>query len=235
MRAARAVGYVNAGTVEFIMDEAGQFYFMEMNTRLQVEHGVTELLLGRDLVRAQLLVAAGQPLPFTQDDLRREAHAIECRIYAEDPSNRFLPATGTVRRLRLPRGPGIRVDCGVVEGYEVTVHHDPMLAKVLTWGKTRDEALEKMHVALRDLVILGVTTNTAFLQALMRHPAFVAGDVHTHFLQEHAIAEAPPPIEALAVASLLTDGESPRGARASIGSTRHPGPWASLEGWRMRA
>ena len=236
--AARAVGYVNAGTVEFIMDQGGQFWFMEMNTRLQVEHGVTELMLGRDLVRTQLLVAAGHALPFTQNDLRAEAHAIECRIYAEDPSNSFLPATGEVRRLRLPRGPGIRVDCGIVEGYAVTVHHDPMLAKVLTWGKTREEALQKMRVALSDLVILGVTTNTTFLRSLIAHPDFVAGNVHTHFLKENVIAEPAPRVEALVAAAFAAQSAGTATSSAtSAGSAAptHEGPWQRNDRWRMRA
>ncbi|HKW00078.1 MAG TPA: biotin carboxylase N-terminal domain-containing protein, partial [Vicinamibacterales bacterium] len=185
--AARAVGYVNAGTVEFLVEgegDAATFYFLEVNTRLQVEHPITEAITGFDLVRAQLLVASGEPLPFAQADVRANGHAIECRIYAED-SMRLLPQSGRLLRYREPSGPGIRVDSGVREGQGVTVHYDPLLAKLIAHGATREEALARMMEALAQYEILGVRHNLAFLRALLARPEVVGHNVHTRFIEEH--------------------------------------------------
>src|SRR5262249_27723871 len=156
-------GYTNAGTVEFLLDEKGPFYFLEVNARLQVEHPITELTLGQDLVRAQVLVAAGGPLPFSQEARRPSGHPIECRLCAEDPRNHFMPSIGVLHRYRPPAGPNIRVDSGVAEGSEVSVHYDPLLAKLIVWGHGRAEAIERMGWALRNFVVLGVTTNIEYL------------------------------------------------------------------------
>ncbi len=181
----KAVGYVNAGTMEFVV--AGvEFYFLEMNTRLQVEHPVTEEVTGLDLVQAQLRVAAGEPLPWKQDEIRRRGWSIECRIYAEDPARGFLPSPGRLARLALPAGPGIRLECGVAEGVEVSVHYDPLLAKLVASGTTREEAIARMTVALDGFVVEGVKTVIPFLQRVVRSAAFRAGSVHTQMVEQGA-------------------------------------------------
>lgn len=185
VRAAQAVGYVGAGTVEMLLDASGSFYFLEMNTRLQVEHPVTELVTGIDIVQAQLRVAAGEPLGFEQEDVLTRGHALEVRLYAEDPAHGFLPQTGTLHVFEPPSGPGIRVDTGVVTGSEVTLHYDPMIAKICAWGSDREQARGRLVEALRETVVLGPTTNLEHLLAVLRHPAFASGAVHTGFLDEH--------------------------------------------------
>lgn len=189
VRVARAAGYTNAGTAEFMLAPDGSYYFLEMNARLQVEHPVTEYVTGLDLVALQLRVAAGEPLPFTQDEVALRGHALECRLYAEDPAAGFLPATGRLGVFTVPRGPGLRLDTGVETGDEVTIHYDPMLAKLIAGGQTRHEALARGLWALRRAAVLGVTTNLAFLAAIVSHPAFVAGELSTDFLQRHQVAE----------------------------------------------
>jgi acetyl/propionyl-CoA carboxylase alpha subunit len=184
---ARAVGYVNAGTMEFIV-QGDEFYFLEMNTRLQVEHPVTEEVTGLDLVAAQLRVASGEPLPWTQEQVAQRGASIECRIYAEDPAKGFMPSPGRITRLVLPEGPGVRVECGVTEGLEVTVHYDPLLAKLITSGRTRDEAIARMSAALGGFVVEGVKTAIPFQQRVMRSAAFRAGSVHTQMVEQGAFA-----------------------------------------------
>jgi acetyl-CoA carboxylase biotin carboxylase subunit len=181
--AVRAVGYTNAGTIEFLVDAARNFYFLEMNTRLQVEHPITEVVTGVDLVKLQIRVAAGEPLPFTQAELSQRGHAIECRIYAEDPANHFLPAIGNVLTAVEPVGPGVRVDAGVTTGDAVTLHYDPMIAKLVVLGENRCDAIGKMLWALHHYVILGdVITNIPFLAEVLRHPRFQSGDTTTDFV-----------------------------------------------------
>ncbi|MEK7440483.1 MAG: acetyl-CoA carboxylase biotin carboxylase subunit [Chloroflexota bacterium] len=184
--AAKAAGYVNAGTVEFIVDsKTRDFYFLEMNTRLQVEHPITEAITGIDLAQAQINIAAGKHLPFKQNDLHQRGHAIECRIYAEDPANDFLPSIGKVLRAVEPTRAGVRVDAGVHTGDEVSIHYDPMIAKVIAYAETRDAAIRKMDAALAEYTLLGLTTNIPFLRAVVTHPAFARGDVTTHFIEDH--------------------------------------------------
>jgi acetyl-CoA carboxylase biotin carboxylase subunit len=183
----RAVGYVNAGTMEFIV-QGDEFYFLEMNTRLQVEHPVTEEVTGLDLVQAQLRVAGGDSLPWTQEQVTQRGASIECRIYAEDPAKGFMPSPGRITRLVLPEGPGVRLECGVAEGVEVTVHYDPLLAKVITTGVTRDEAIARMSGALDDVVVEGVKTTIPFQQRVMQSAAFRAGTVHTQMVEQGAFA-----------------------------------------------
>jgi 3-methylcrotonyl-CoA carboxylase alpha subunit len=186
--AATAVGYRNAGTIEFLVDHDWSFYFLEMNTRLQVEHPVTEQVVGVDLVRAQLLVADGQPLPWSQDALAQRGHAIEARVYAEDPAQGFLPQAGPLLRYVEPEWPGVRVDSGVAEGDDVSVHYDPMIAKVIATAETRELAIARLAAALRDFTIEGVRTNLPFLVALLELPAFRDGAVDTNFLDRESPA-----------------------------------------------
>jgi len=183
--AARAVGYEGAGTVEFLVDPEGHFYFLEMNTRLQVEHPITELVTGQDLVRAQIQVAGGMPLPWRQEDLTARGHAIECRVYAEDPEDGFMPSLGRLLLLREPSGPGVRVDSGVRQGDEVSLYYDPMIAKLSVLAPDRAAAIARMEAALRAYPILGVTTNIEYLLAVLARPEFAAGHLHTGFLDEH--------------------------------------------------
>jgi acetyl-CoA/propionyl-CoA carboxylase, biotin carboxylase, biotin carboxyl carrier protein len=186
--ASRAAGYRNAGTIEFLVEGEGdgaRFYFLEMNTRLQVEHPVTEAVTGVDLVRAQLTVAAGGRLPWTQESLGLRGHAIECRVYAEDPANGFLPQAGPLTTYREPSGPGIRIDSGVAEGGRIGVHYDPMLAKLVAFGETREAAVERAVLALSSYRIAGIRTNIPFLMRLLRHDAVAAGRLHTQFVDEH--------------------------------------------------
>jgi acetyl-CoA carboxylase, biotin carboxylase subunit len=182
---ARACQYLNAGTVEFLLDQDMQFYFMEMNTRLQVEHPVTEAITGIDLVAEQIRIAEGRPLSFAQSDLAIDGHAIECRIYAEDPRENFLPDPGPLLRHRPPSGPGVRVDAGVEEGGRVEMYYDPMIAKLVTYGATRIEAIERMIQALNEYEIAGVRTTAAFCRFVMEHPDFRRGDFSTRFVERH--------------------------------------------------
>jgi acetyl/propionyl-CoA carboxylase alpha subunit len=183
---AAAIGYVNAGTLEFLVDGDGKFYFLEMNTRLQVEHPVTEEVTGTDLVVAQLRVAAGENLPWRQDDVVTRGAAIECRVYAEDPAKGFLPSPGTVTGLMLPTGDGVRIESGIVQGSAVTVHYDPLLMKIVTTGATRGEAVSRMAAALDACVIEGVRTTLPFLRQVVRHDAFGRGQVHTQMVEQGA-------------------------------------------------
>ena len=183
--AARAVDYVGAGTIEFLVDQERRFYFLEMNTRIQVEHPITEAVTGVDLVKAQIEIAAGRPLRFTQADVVQRGWAIECRVYAEDPENGFLPAPGRIAVLRVPSGIGIRDDSGVYEGFEVSTHYDPILSKLVAWGSNRDEAIDRMLRALGEYVIVGPTANIAFHRWALQHPAFRAGDIDTSFIARH--------------------------------------------------
>ena len=185
VKAARAVGYQSAGTVEMLRGGDGSYYFMEMNTRLQVEHPVTELVYGIDLVKAMIRVAAGEPLGIRQEDVVPRGHAIECRILAEDPTRNFMPAPGRIRALRAPTGPGIRYDGGAYAGYDIPVHYDPLLAKLCAWGVDRDEAIARIGRALDEYRVDGLRTSVSFHRNCMRHPAFRAGDLHTGFVAEH--------------------------------------------------
>jgi 3-methylcrotonyl-CoA carboxylase alpha subunit len=238
--AAKAIGYVGAGTIEFIADVSrglseDAFYFMEMNTRLQVEHPVTEMITGLDLVEWQLRVAAGEPLPLQQDELAIDGHAVEARVYAEDPQKSFFPSTGVLRRLRPPEeGPHLRVDTGVAEGDEVTIHYDPMIAKLIAWDVDRGAALRRLKAGLDAYRIAGVANNVSFLAAIAAHPAFVAGDLDTGFIERHRADLIPArgelPDRALAVACL--DALARR-----AGQGAQPGdpysPWARTDGWRL--
>ncbi|QUN26791.1 acetyl/propionyl/methylcrotonyl-CoA carboxylase subunit alpha [Cupriavidus sp. KK10] len=245
--AAKAVGYVGAGTVEFIANQDGSFYFMEMNTRLQVEHPVTEMITGQDLVEWQLRVAAGEPLPLTQEQLRIDGHALEARIYAENPDKQFLPSTGTLRYLRTPpavqfmrggdvHGPaGIRIDAGVREGDTISPFYDPMIAKLIVWGKDRDEALARMRQALASYHVVGLSTNVAFLQRLVSSQAFRTADLDTGLIERNEATLFPPAapvgleVIALAVAALL-DRET---RERRIDAADQHSPWTHGGAWRL--
>ena len=181
---ARRIGYVNAGTIEFLLDAEGKFYFLEMNTRLQVEHPVTEGVASIDIVHRQLRIAAGEPLGLAQEDIRFRGHAIECRINAEDPERGFIPSTGRIAAAHLPEGPGVRNDVGFIEGTEVTPHYDPLLGKLIVWGENRPEAIARALRALHEYRIAGVKTNIPFHRWLLAHPRFARGDIDTGFLEE---------------------------------------------------
>ena len=185
VRVAKSCDYVGAGTVEFLLDDQMNFYFLEMNTRLQVEHPVTEMITGLDLVECQIKVARGEQLPFTQDDLKIMGHAMELRVYAEDPMNNFLPSVGTLSVYRRPEGENIRVDDGYTEGMEIPIYYDPMLAKLVTYGKTRGEAIQRMREAIAQYEIEGVATTLPFGRFVMDHPAFLSGNFDTHFVKHY--------------------------------------------------
>jgi acetyl-CoA carboxylase biotin carboxylase subunit len=235
---ARAAGYRNAGTIEFLVEGTGDdasFYFLEMNTRLQVEHPITEQVAGVDLVRLQIQIAAGEPLPWTQEALAQRGHAIEVRVYAEDPARDYLPQAGPLLLYREPSGPGIRVDSGYSEGDEVSVHYDPLIAKLIASGESRDAARQRALAALRSFPILGIRTNIALLIQLLEHPRFVSGDVDTRFLDSEMDAmrarltpEPSAAVLAVAAAAAQAPATGPLAATAA-----GVDPWSTLRGVRV--
>ncbi len=238
--AAQAVGYQNAGTVEFIVDpQTRQFYFLEMNTRLQVEHPITELVAGIDLVHWQLRIASGEKLTLSQSTVSQRGYAIECRLYAEDAANQSLPATGTLRRFLEPKGPGVRVDAGYSSGDEITIHYDPLVAKIVVWAEDRPKAIQRARSALRETVLLGVTHNGAFLQDVLASAAFQQGSVHTTWIEENFVGWQEPqcelPPEVLAAAALTHFQQAVNNA---AGTTYTPdgkdaySPWRVANGFR---
>ena len=234
VKAAKAVGYVGTGTIEFIADaseglKADRFWFMEMNTRLQVEHPVTEAITGFDLVEWQLRVAAGEELPVTQKDISASGHAIEARLYAEDPQKGFLPSIGTLERLRLPQGDGIRVDTGVREGDAVTPFYDPMIAKVIAYAPTREAAAAKLAAALEGAQIAGLQTNNAFLIRALKHPDFIAGHIDTGFIERHDADLLPP---AAAPSRFILEAAAQLILSESAVSGAHD-PWNAKDGFRL--
>jgi 3-methylcrotonyl-CoA carboxylase alpha subunit len=242
--AARAVGYVNAGTVEFIADQGGHFYFMEMNTRLQVEHPVTEMITGLDLVEWQIRVASGEPLPLAQEQLAMKGHAIEARIYAEDPARGFLPAAGRIEHLRQPeQSLHLRVDGGVQAGDDVGVHYDPMIAKLIAWDADRPSALRRLRAALGEFQIAGLSNNLAFLSAVTAHHAFAEADRQPALLDTGLIEryrpelfqDARPASDAMLAIAVLSellrmDREAAQTARRSADPIS---PWNARDGWRL--
>lgn len=182
---AKACDYIGAGTVEFLLDSDGKFYFLEMNTRLQVEHPITELITQLDLVEEQIRVAKGEKLRFSQEDLNIHGHAIELRVYAENPYDNFSPSIGEITRYKLPKGDGIRVDDGIIEGSEVPIYYDPMLAKLIVHASTREEAIAKMRTAIAEYKIEGIQTTLPFGDFVCRHEAFISGDFTTHFVDQY--------------------------------------------------
>ena len=242
VRIARAARYVNAGTLEFLLDTDDQFYFLEMNTRLQVEHAVTELVTGIDLVRHQLQIAAGQPLSLTQEQISARGHAIEVRIYAEDPETNFLPSTGTVSRFIKPEGPGIRIDSGIESNDEISQFYDPMIAKLIVYGEDRTAAIERLQAALKQQAIFGVKTNAQLLLAIATHPAFQAGVTFTNFLEEYALLENETPQQANSdqenvfralIAAAVYDVTRIDENRSLRNGHISSNPWQALGPWRM--
>ena len=232
----KAAGYENAGTVEFLLDASGNFYFLEVNTRLQVEHPITEMVVGLDLVRHQIDIADGKPLSFSQEDLKQRGHAIECRIYAEDPANGFMPSAGKILAAATPMGPGIRYDSGIYAGVEVPVYYDPILSKLIAWGETRDAAISRMIQALRDCVVLGVTTSIELMIDVLDSKAFRAGDTHTAFLDEH-FASWKPSSEADEFAKLAEAASrtvaSPQVTTSGPQRNDNQSPWLRLGKWDL--
>jgi 3-methylcrotonyl-CoA carboxylase alpha subunit len=232
--AARAIAYRGAGTIEFIAGADRKFFFMEMNTRLQVEHPVTEMVTGEDLVEWQLRVASGEPLPLKQGEITSGGHAIEVRLCAENPANNFLPETGRIGVLRAPLeiDEVVRLDTGIREGDEVSVFYDPMIAKLIVWGDDRSEAARRMQAALGETAILGVKTNLAFLERVVRHRAFIAGDTDTAFIERHRAQLLPEGVAAPAEALVAAAARVFRDEQDAIGSAP-PSPWNDTRGWRL--
>jgi acetyl/propionyl-CoA carboxylase alpha subunit len=236
-RAATALGYRNAGTAEFLLAADGTFYFLEMNRRLQVEHPVTEAVFGIDLVAWQLRIAAGEALP-EGDAFAARGHAIEARIYAEDPAHGFLPSSGTVLALREAEGPGIRVDSALATGTEISPYYDPLLAKVIAHGETREEAIRRLDLALAETVILGLRTNVGFLRRVLAHPDFAGGVLQTDLIDqaEDVLLPEPPPPPAIFLAAAAhallpgatVQGSPPRGLEQAVAS-----PWTTLPTFRL--
>jgi 3-methylcrotonyl-CoA carboxylase alpha subunit len=244
VRIAKAAKYINAGTMEFMLDVDRHFYFLEMNTRLQVEHPVTECVTGLDLVRHQICIAAGEPLGLTQEQISSRGHAIEVRIYAEDPEQNFLPSTGVVTRFVKPEGPGIRVDSGIENGDEITQYYDPMIAKLIVYGEARPAAIARLQRALEQTAIFGVTTNVSLLHDIAMHPAFREGLTHTNFLNAYQLlspktpADIAPPNEVLVAAALYEVSKGTEIRTLSNGYIQPVGtaslnPWQTLGPWRI--
>jgi acetyl/propionyl-CoA carboxylase alpha subunit len=236
---ARTIGYVGAGTAEFLVDGSGdraRIYFLELNMRLQVEHPITEAVTGVDLVALQLRVASGEPLPFSQSDIRTAGHAFEARVYAED-ARTFLPQAGRLLRYREPVGPGVRIDGGVIEGHQVTVHYDPLMAKVIAHAASRGEARDRLLAALRRFEILGVRHNVGLLTALVTHPRVAAGATDTTFIERERLTLTQPPSDELldlaaAVAAVAALGPSPP---PDSTATAAEDPWDRLSAFGIDA
>ena len=237
VRAAKSAGYTNAGTVEFLIDEEGNFYFLEVNARLQVEHPVTELTTGIDLVHEQLRIAAGEKLRLTQEEIPQVGHALEVRLYAEDPANDFLPSSGTIVFTKEPSGPGIRVDSGICSGCTVPVYYDPILSKLIVWAYDRQTAIKRMKFALSQYPILGVKTTGGFLKALMDNPAFCAGRLSTDFLERESAyfqswKEDEAGVNEAAIAAAMYEHKA-NSAAAPADRRAHFNPWTALGKWQI--
>jgi propionyl-CoA carboxylase alpha chain len=235
---AKACGYYGAGTVEFIVDDKLNFYFLEMNTRLQVEHPVTEMITGVDLVKEQINVAEGNSLPFSQDDLKINGHSLEVRVYAEDPTNNFLPDIGKLQTYKRPQGPGIRVDDGFEQGMDIPIYYDPMIAKLITHGKDREEARLRMLRAIEEYKITGIETTLPFCSFVLKHDAFVSGKFNTKFVEEHFSPEklelkAEPEEEKLAAALAVHFLKNQKSASPACGPASNQS--SPTSGWRNRS
>jgi acetyl/propionyl-CoA carboxylase alpha subunit len=237
IKAAEAVGYSNAGTVEFMVDGNLNFYFMEMNTRLQVEHPITEMTTGIDLAKWQLRIASGMKLTLKQKDLIQRGHAIECRIYAENPSNGFLPSIGTLTKVESPIGPNVRNDTGIHTGMKITPYYDPMLAKLVVSSESREECINKMIWALSRYVVLGVTTNVSFLKKVLSHDEFKKGNITTHFIDNHfkdwMSAKEGLPVEALIALAVYDSMHSKTQEIVRYKESDPHSPWKHVGRWRM--
>jgi acetyl-CoA carboxylase biotin carboxylase subunit len=240
VKAAQAVGYTSAGTIEFLIDQENRYYFLEMNTRLQVEHPVTEMVTGLDIVKEQIKIASGQKLPYKQKELIFKGWAIECRVNAEDPYNNFLPSTGKIEHILLPTGPGIRIDTGVYTGFEITPYYDSLISKLIVWGETRSEAILRLHWALEEYKILGVRTNIPFHQRLIDSQHFISGQFDTRFIEERFSLESAddskgllPDIAAI-MATLVANKTSQRAANIIQRSARDTINWKWYDRWERK-
>lgn len=230
---AKGINYRGAGTVEFIMAQDGNFYFMEMNTRLQVEHPVTEMVTGSDLVKYQIMVAQGDKISLKQADIKQHGSAIECRIYAEDPDNNFMPSIGTIDKIGAPTLRDVRLDCGFLDGTEVGVNYDPMLAKLVVWGEKREIAISKTIQSLDEVLFLGVKTNRDYLKRILGHKEFIAGHTHTHFLPDHKADLEPKEMESEKLAGLIAAYSLSQKKKAMVaGIQTESNPWTTLTGFR---
>jgi acetyl-CoA carboxylase biotin carboxylase subunit len=235
--AAEAVGYTNAGTVEFMIDSNLKFYFMEMNTRLQVEHPITEATTGIDLAKWQLKIASGEKLTLKQKDISQRGHAIECRIYAEDPANGFLPSTGHISKVEPPKGPNIRDDTGIFSGINITPYYDPLLAKLVVYAENRDDCLDKMKWALSRYVVLGVTTNISFLNEVLLHDEFKKGNISTHFIDDYfkdwTVAKDGLPLDAIISLAIFDSIHTKREEIVRYKEADPHSPWRHVGRWRV--
>jgi len=236
VKAVQASGYIGAGTVEFLLDATGKFYFLEVNTRLQVEHPITEMTTGVDLVKMQVMVADNQQLSIKQNQIKSRGHAIECRIYAEDAEDNFMPCPGTVLLTKVPVGPGIRLDTGIYSGAEVPMYYDPIMSKLIVHAETRPDAIAKMTRALSECVVLGVKTSIAFMMEIINSPAFVAGETQTHFIEEHFSDWKPEAMNTnIALAGFTLENEF--ASQASVGleqaGEKQLSPWQRLGKWDL--
>ncbi len=236
-RVIKESGYTNAGTVEFLLDKNRNFYFLEVNARIQVEHPVTEFVTGIDLVKQQIRIAAGEALPFGQEDLHQKGHAIECRIYAEDPENNFLPSLGIIHFVQEPTGPWVRTDSGLFSGIEVTMYYDPILSKLIVWGQDRSDTIQRMRNALESYIILGIKTQIPFLKAVIEHPEFIKGNTNTNFLKDYFSNWKMPELDqneiskALAIAAIHEIRYSKKDNK--IERQSHITPWNTVGQWEI--
>ncbi len=230
-------GYNNAGTVEFLLDKNKNFYFLEVNARIQVEHPITELVTGVDLVKQQIRIACGEKLSLEQGQIKQRGHAIECRIYAEDPENNFFPSAGKILFMKEPAGPGIRHDCGIYSGFEVPIYYDPILSKVIAWAETREDARKRMILALSNYTILGIKSTIGFLSSLMSHPEFAAGNTQTNFIEKNMSDWASRKKErrflnqALLAAAVASQIET--SVKKQVVKQKTPGPWLTVGKWSI--
>ena len=232
----RATGYTNAGTVEFLLDQHKNFYFLEVNARIQVEHPITEMVTGLDLVKWQIRVASGEKLTIRQEDLSQRGHAIECRIYAEDPANRFLPSLGKICFMKNPEGPGIRVDSGIYSGYDVSMYYDPILAKLIAWGEGREIARKRMVQALKDYVVMGIKTTIPYLKDVMGVPDFISGKTTTDFIEKNLSGweenEKNEYLHAALTTAAVFEHTQPEFKSIPSDETAYS-PWSILGNWRI--
>jgi acetyl/propionyl-CoA carboxylase alpha subunit len=237
VKAAKAVGYTNAGTVEFMLDGNLNFYFMEMNTRLQVEHPITEMITGVDLAKWQLKIASGEKLTLKQQDIIQRGHAIECRIYAEDPENGFLPSIGKLKKVETPIGPNIRDDSGIYSGMKVTPYYDPMLSKLVTYAENREDNIKKMIWGLSNYIVLGVTTNIPFLKKVLEHNEFIKGNITTHFIDNYfkdwTIAKKKIPVDAIISLAVFDHMHKKTQDLVRYKEADPHSPWRHMGRWRI--
>ena len=237
LKVVEASNYTNAGTIEFLLDKDKNFYFLEVNARVQVEHPITELVTGVDIVKEQIRIAAGEELTLRQKNLEQRGHAIECRIYAEDPENNFLPSFGKIHFVKEPQGPGIRCDSGIYSGLDVTMHYDPLLSKLIVYAENREHARTRMIHALNDYAVIGIKTQIPFLRDVMKHPQFVKGKTTTDFIPKYMgdwkIEAAKKQFTEQALIAAALRSFSKTAARGVVGKEKTPTPWLTIGNWEI--